>query len=52
VVRLHLLVARDARLFFWVATSGSFSGLEHDEHQMLGLKSRRLLTPEHGGGGE
>jgi hypothetical protein len=52
VARLHLLVARDAGLISWVASSGSFLGLEHDERQMLGLKSQRLLSPKHGGGGE
>jgi hypothetical protein len=31
-----------------VASSGSFSSLEHGGHQMLGSSSRGLLDPEHG----
>jgi hypothetical protein len=37
-------------LVFWVASLGSFLGLEHDARQMLEFNSRRLLNPKHEGG--
>jgi hypothetical protein len=39
-------------LFIMVALSGSFSSLEHGGHQMLGLNSRGISSPEHEGGCE
>jgi hypothetical protein len=48
--RLHPLIVKDIGLFFWVALFGSFFSLKHDGHQMLGLKSQRLLSPKQEGG--
>jgi hypothetical protein len=39
----------DVGSFIWVALSGSFSSLEHDGRQMLGLRSRRPVSPKHEG---
>jgi hypothetical protein len=47
-VGLHL--GGDIGWLLLVVLRGLSSGLTHGGHQMLGLNSRRLLSPEHEGG--